>query len=126
MPLPSVCPPKLSVNQRVCIACRQRHINEMLIRLTVEPTNNHVILNQHSKGKGRINGRSAYFCRSMKCLEVAIKGVYLKHALTGRKEKNGAKRRQICWPLQSQLIKDIINLCKNEEKHAKITRDMET
>jgi predicted RNA-binding protein YlxR (DUF448 family) len=115
----------LFVNERICIACRKRSNKEKLIRLTVEPVSGVVFLNQEGKHKQKINGRSAYFCRSLTCFETATKGTYLKHALTGRQAKTGKARRPISWPLQSQLIKDIVALCTEPGKTCQNTRDTE-
>jgi len=116
---------KLFVNERICIACRQRCKREKLIRLTVEPLTGVVLLNQDGKGKVKVNGRSAYICRARPCFEIALKGTYLKHALTGRKAKAGKESRRINWPLQSQLIKDIADLCTEPGKTCQNTRETE-
>jgi predicted RNA-binding protein YlxR (DUF448 family) len=114
----------LFVNERICIACRQRCNKKKLIRLTVEPASGTVFLNQE-ESKQKVNGRSAYFCRSQTCFQKAIKGNYLKHALSGRQAKSGKVRKSIGWPLQSQLIKDIAGLCTEPEKTCQNTRETE-
>lgn len=110
---------KLTVIERICVACRISKSADKLIKLTVDSSSSNVVLNQYvRKGQTRanINGRSAYLCPSVDCVNSAIKSGRLKLALTGRKVKSAPVRRQISWPLESQLIKDILSICTEPEK----------
>ena len=81
---------KLTVIERICVACRISKSADKLIKLTVDSSSSNVVLNQYvRKGQTRanINGRSAYLCPSVDCVNSAIKSGRLKLALTGRKGK---------------------------------------
>jgi predicted RNA-binding protein YlxR (DUF448 family) len=84
-----------------------------MIRLTVNFSNGEVRLNdsERKSGKPEAQGRSAYVCRSIDCLNNALKGTRLKFALEGRKGKGSHGRRIINWPLEAQLIKNLFGLC---------------
>lgn len=112
----------MPVNERVCVACRKLYCREKLIRLTIDPLSSKIVLNELSQGKARVNGRSAYICSSVECVEVALKGNRLKFALTGRQAKSKAPKRNILFPLESQLIKDILSICTEPEKTCQNTR----
>ena len=86
---------------------------ESLLRLTVDVKDGKVKLNHSDK---RLFGRSAYLCKSNVCLKKLIKGNRLKNALEGRKKKNVDSNRSIKWPLESQLIKAMGDLCTDPEK----------
>ncbi len=73
----------------------------------------------------RINGRSAYLCRSEKCVQTSIKTTRLKFALNGRQSKPELSKFRINWPLESQLIKDILTICTEPGKTCQNTRNKE-
>jgi predicted RNA-binding protein YlxR (DUF448 family) len=112
----------LSVNERICVACRKPYCKEKLIRLTVDSLSSKIVLNQPGLGKAKVNGRSAYMCCLDQCVNLALKGNRLKFALTGRQAKAKTAKRNILWPLESQLIKDILKLCTEPEKTCQNTR----
>lgn len=70
----------------------------------------------------RLFGRSAYLCKSEVCLNKLLKGGRLKNALEGRKRKNVDSKRPIKWPLESQLIKALGDLCTEPEKTCQNTQ----
>jgi len=91
-----------------------------MLRLTVDHTTNEVKLNIENKS---LFGRSAYICQSEACLTQASKNQRLKYALEGRRIKGVAHRRQIAWPLESQLIQlistkctEALKTCQNTER----------
>ena len=53
--------------KRMCVVCRESFEKEDLIRI-VRVENNYIIENNH-----KINGRSAYICKSKECLDNCIK-----------------------------------------------------
>jgi predicted RNA-binding protein YlxR (DUF448 family) len=110
------------IKERICVACRQSFNTEKLIRLTVEPSSSKIILNMVERGDSRINGRSAYICLSIQCANAVLKGSRLKFALTGRHIKSELPKRNIIWPLESQLIKDILAMCTEPGKTCQNTR----
>ncbi len=116
---------EVSLIKRVCVGCRELFPVAKLIRLTVDPASAAVVLNGPGVGKPKINGRSAYFCRSQDCFNAAAKGTRLKFALTGRQVKSEATKRKVFWPLESQLIKDILKMCTEPEKTCQNTRNKE-
>lgn len=115
----------MPVIKRVCVACRKSHQIEELIRLTVDPVSTRVVLSEPGQRKARINGRSAYLCRCARCINIAIKNTRLKLALSGRQIKPEMAKRKVSWPLESQLIKDIVSICAEAEKTCQNTRDKE-
>jgi len=80
------------------------------------------VLNKPSQDKTTVNGRSAYICSSVQCVNGALKGNRLKFALAGRQAKSKTAKRNIFWPLESQLIKDILSICTEPEKTCQNTR----
>src|SRR5690606_11097794 len=82
-----------------------------------------VRLNHGQKG---LIGRSAYLCKSELCLKQVEKGGRLKHALEGRKKKGEEKKRHLKWPLESQLIKAITELCTESDKTCQNTENCNT
>jgi len=113
------------VIKRVCVGCRKTHQIEKLIRLTVDPVSTLVVLSESGQRKMRINGRSAYLCRCAQCINIGIKTMRLKLALIGRQIKPEMAKRRVSWPLESQLIKDILSICTEAEKTCQNTRDKE-
>ena len=113
----------MPVIERLCVGCRKLYPIEKLMRLTVDPVSSTVVLNQSGGATHKINGRSAYFCRTQQCFNSATKGTRLKFALSGRQAKPGESKRQVLWPLESQLIKDILRICTEPEKTCQNTRD---
>ncbi|MCA9815836.1 MAG: YlxR family protein [Candidatus Obscuribacterales bacterium] len=105
---------------RICFACRTERSRSEMIRLTVDFKTMEVRLNHGQKG---LFGRSAYLCKSELCLKQVEKGGRLKHALEGRKKKGEEKKRQIKWPLESQLIKAITELCTESDKTCQNTEN---
>ncbi len=61
---------------RMCVACRQMQPKKDLARIVRTPEGS-VVLDT----TGRANGRGAYLCRSVECLEKAIKTRALERAL---------------------------------------------
>jgi predicted RNA-binding protein YlxR (DUF448 family) len=104
------------------VACRKPYYREKLIRLTVDSLSAKIVLNKPNQAKTRVNGRSAYICSSAQCVNSALKGNRLKFALTGRQTKTGKAKRNIFWPFESQLIKDILSICTEPEKTCQNTR----
>ena len=115
---------------RICVGCRQAKPRDQLLRLTVDHRTGEVHLNTGSK---ELFGRSAYLCRSSHCLKLVHKGARLRYALEGRKkkkkddrkagakgscakEKEGPAKPTIRWPLESQLITVIAELCADQGK----------
>jgi len=97
---------------RCCVTCRKAGARHEMVRLTVDHCSNEVCFNSEDEAsKAKLNGRSAYLCRSQKCLEEAFKGTRLKFALQGRKGKGPGASRSIKWPLEPQLIKLIAKKC---------------
>jgi len=54
--------------QRKCMACNQKNDKYNLIRIVKMPNNEILIDNT-----GKLNGRGAYICKDIKCLEKVIK-----------------------------------------------------
>lgn len=63
------------IPQRKCIACSERSDKKALIRI-VKNKENEIFLDPTSKA----NGRGAYVCRELGCLEKAIKSKALNRA----------------------------------------------
>ena len=76
---------KKKVPMRKCIACSESKPKKELIRI-VKDKENHVAVDL----SGKMNGRGAYICRSMSCLELALK----KNALS-RNLKKEMSREQV-------------------------------
>lgn len=93
-----------------------------MLQLTVDHATHIVILKTEKAQDRLVNGRSAYLCKNQSCLEQALKGTRLKHALEGRKQKGSPPLRRVGWPLESQLIHsmrtkctDILETCQNTQ-----------
>ncbi len=115
----------MPVIERICVGCRKPQPIEKLVRLTVDPVNSMVVLNEPGVRKTIINGRSAYICRCEQCVNIAIKTMRLKFALNGRQVKPELSKRRIIWPLESQLIKDILRICTEPGKTCQNTKNKE-
>jgi predicted RNA-binding protein YlxR (DUF448 family) len=102
----------MKVQQRLCVACRKLKPQANLIRLTVNHLTSEVVLNTNVA----VFGRSAYICPSLSCLEHALTNKKLRFALEGRKTQKHKKARSIKWPLESQLIKTMSDICAEFEK----------
>lgn len=61
---------------RKCVACQERKEKRQLIRIVNDPEKG-VVLDE----TGKANGRGAYLCRTVSCIEKARKRNILKHAL---------------------------------------------
>ena len=119
---------------RMCIGCRKFKPRAELIRITAASDSSEIRINQPANlsrtlrprseaGSGNqfepqrqkknpvINGRSAYICRSKQCVTQVLKGTRLKMSLEGRKGKNVQNRRTVKWPLEPQLIQEILSEC---------------
>lgn len=104
------------------MACRKQKPRGELVRLTADFKTKTVGLNQPNKHrKQSLMGRSAYICKSQGCLESALKGTRLKAALEGRKSKNNQNHRFVSWPLEAQLIKDLLCMCTQRPQTCKNT-----
>jgi predicted RNA-binding protein YlxR (DUF448 family) len=120
---------------RLCLACRNEKNPKELLRITVDSTDSKIYLNQDLNAINtdtiansgntdfikRVNGRSAYLCKSLTCLDNAFKGNRLKNALLGRKfkDKNKVKNTKISplnWPLEAQIIKVLQRICTDSSK----------
>jgi predicted RNA-binding protein YlxR (DUF448 family) len=99
------------ISARICLVCRRSRPRPELLQLTVDHVTNEVYLVSSSVKSRQIFGRSAYLCRSQKCLTGALKGTRLKHALEGRKAKEKAQKRSIRWPLAAQFITVVEGEC---------------
>lgn len=64
------------IPMRQCCGCREMKVKKELIRVIKTPENEIVI-----DASGRKNGRGAYICPSMSCLEKAIKNQGLERSL---------------------------------------------
>lgn len=64
------------VSLRKCIACMERKPKKELVRIVKHPENGIMI-----DVTGKTNGRGAYLCRDMVCIEKAEKKDLLKMAL---------------------------------------------
>lgn len=120
---------------RLCLACRNEKNPKELLRITVDSTDSKIYLNQDLNAINTdtiansgntdfikcVNGRSAYLCKSLTCLDNAFKGNRLKNALLGRKfkDKNKVKNTKISplnWPLEAQIIKVLQRICTDSSK----------
>lgn len=61
---------------RKCIVCGENKVKKELIRV-VKTKDNEVVLDL----TGKVNGRGAYLCKSIKCTDSAIKAKMLSKAL---------------------------------------------
>ena len=64
------------VPKRVCVGCREQFDKKDLVRVVRTPEGLITI-----DFKGKQNGRGAYLCRNMECLEKAVKNKGLERAL---------------------------------------------
>ena len=96
---------------RLCVTCRREKSRNELLRLTFDYKTKQVQLNGSSAQDRLLNGRSAYLCRQISCVDSALKGNRLRIALEGRKPKGQPSRRQIAWPLASQLVHTVRSMC---------------
>ncbi len=64
------------IPMRMCVACRQMRCKKELVRVVRTPEGQ-VLLDT----TGRANGRGAYLCHNMECLNKAIKAKALERAL---------------------------------------------
>ena len=67
-------PKKIPVRQ--CVACRQQNEKPQLARVTRTPDGKILY-----DPKGKVSGRGAYLCKSVSCLDKAIKSRALSRAL---------------------------------------------
>jgi predicted RNA-binding protein YlxR (DUF448 family) len=93
-----------------------------LIRLTVDFATQRVMVNDKTH---RAHGRSAYLCRVKACVNQALKGTRLKFALNGRAVKGVPTKRSIKWPLEEQVISDLLGMCPEAEKTCQNTESKE-
>ena len=77
------------IPQRQCVACREHRDKPELARIVRTPEGAVVY-----DGRGKVPGRGAYLCRSLACLEKAVKSRALSRALNGEipEETYGALR----------------------------------
>ncbi len=64
------------IPQRQCIGCRQMYDKKELIRVVRTPEGQICI-----DGSGKQNGRGAYLCKKMECLDTALKNHGLERSL---------------------------------------------
>ena len=64
------------IPQRQCVACREHRDKPELARIVRTPEGAVVY-----DGRGKVPGRGAYLCRSLACLEKAVKSRALARAL---------------------------------------------
>ncbi len=132
---------------RLCVACRQQKPQQQLLRLTVNNDDGVVylvdrldklqdtaFLKQKTQSDCTLvclhaKGRSAYLCRNTNCLEQGLKGVRVKHALSGRPPAKTHKLNRtnavVKWPLEAQLIKVLTTKCTEAEKTCQNTQGKE-
>lgn len=67
---------KTKIPMRQCIGCREMKNKKEMMRVLRTPENE-IILD----ATGRKNGRGAYICRSMECLDKAVKNHGLERSL---------------------------------------------
>ena len=67
---------KTKIPMRQCTGCREMKNKKEMMRVLRTPENE-IILN----ATGRKNGRGAYICRSMECLDKAVKNHGLERSL---------------------------------------------
>ncbi len=96
---------------RLCVVCKSVAMQSELLRLTFDSKDRRVVLKSESPKDRSISGRSAYLCRKLSCVDQSVKGNRLRIAIEGRKAKNVAPRRQVAWPLESQLIHTMRSKC---------------
>lgn len=64
------------VPQRTCVGCQQTRGKKELIRIVRTPEHQIVI-----DPTGKRSGRGAYICKNISCLQAALSGKHLQHAL---------------------------------------------
>lgn len=64
------------VPQRICVGCRQTKGKKELIRIVRTPDLQIIV-----DPTGKQPGRGAYICRDFRCLDAALAGKNLQHAL---------------------------------------------
>ena len=69
------------IPMRMCVACRQMRQKKELVRIVRTPEGPVV-----RDSTGRLNGRGAYLCASLDCLNKAVKTRALERALEARIE----------------------------------------
>jgi predicted RNA-binding protein YlxR (DUF448 family) len=69
-------PRRKKVPKRVCVGCQQTKEKKNLIRIVRTP--DQVVKTDLT---GKLSGRGAYLCKDIKCLEAALAGKRLQHAL---------------------------------------------
>lgn len=67
------------IPMRMCIACREKKTKKELIRVVRTPEGEILV-----DRTGRANGRGAYLCDSVACLERAVKTKALERALEAK------------------------------------------
>lgn len=72
---------------RMCVACRQMRPKKELTRVVRTPEGN-VIVDQ----TGRANGRGAYLCADVECLNKAMKAKALERALETKIDQEAFER----------------------------------
>lgn len=65
-----------TIPERTCIGCNEKKEKKQLIRIVKNSEGN---INVDTTGKA--NGRGAYICKNMECLEKAIKSKKLERSL---------------------------------------------
>ncbi|MBX9686395.1 MAG: YlxR family protein [Candidatus Obscuribacterales bacterium] len=102
---------KTKLRLRLCVACRHEYAQSELLRLTFDYKSKSIRLKGESPQDRLLCGRSAYLCPKLSCVDQCLKGNRLKIALEGRKPKNSGTKRQVAWPLESQLIHTMRSKC---------------
>jgi len=75
------------VPQRTCVACRQVKAKLELVRL-VKNSQGEIQIDT----RGKMDGRGAYLCPTPECLEKALSGAHIEHALKCRITPNNRER----------------------------------
>lgn len=71
------------IPERTCMGCNAKKKKENLIRIVRNSENNDIQIDK----TGKVQGRGAYICDSIDCLEKAIKNKRLEKALNQNIEK---------------------------------------
>lgn len=71
------------IPMRMCIACREKKTKKELIRVVRTPEGEILV-----DRTGRANGRGAYLCDSVACLERAVKTRALERALEAKVDES--------------------------------------
>lgn len=79
------------IPSRICVGCREAKEKRSMVRI-VKTTENEICLDE----TGRKNGRGAYLCKSMECLQRALQSKGLERSL------------------KSPIPKEVVNLLKEE------------